>query len=137
MIPYRKIFGFVASGALASGAYAVLYAWATLYAGMPVFFGSLFAFLLATPVSYFGNRWITYRSRNVMGPESLRFLTVQLINLVVTAFVVHAASKLFALTTTSQIVVACVSAPLVSLVLYELWVYRQRMHGPANTESQR
>jgi putative flippase GtrA len=125
MFGWRKILSFALFGCAASATYAALFYWATVHAGMPVFAGSLFAFLLSTPVSYLGNRWVTYRSKNRMGTETLRYLAVQFFNMVVTASIVHAASKLFGLKTLTEIVVAIVTAPTVSFVLYELWVYRQ------------
>ena len=132
---YRKILSFATFGVLAGAVYALIYVLLTGQFKAPVFLASLIAFLLATPVSYFGNRWVTYRSRNVLGPESARFLAVQGFNLVLTALVVHVASKLFTLSTMGEIIVAYVSAPIVSFILYELWVYRQRAAKPPHTES--
>jgi putative flippase GtrA len=132
---YRKILSFATFGVLAGAVYAVIYAWLARHLQLPVFVASLIAFLVATPISYFGNRWVTYRSRNVLGPESARFLAVQAFNLVLTSLIVHVATKLFALSTMAEIIVAYVSAPIVSFVLYELWVYRQRAAKSLPTDS--
>ncbi|HEX2545414.1 MAG TPA: GtrA family protein [Ramlibacter sp.] len=129
-LSFRKILSFAAFGVLAGAVYAVVYAWLAMRFTLPVFVASLVAFIVAAPVSYFGNRRVTYRSQNLLGPESLRFLAVQAINVVTTAFVVHVASTLFALSTMAQVVVAYISAPIVSFILYELWVYRQRAAKP-------
>lgn len=134
-ISYRKIVSFATFGVLAGAVYAVVYAWITQHLDLPVFLSALVAFLVATPISYFGNRWVTYRSRNVLGPESFRFLVVQVFNLVLTALIVHVASKLFRLSTMAEIIVAYVSAPIVSFVLYELWVYRQHVAKSSSTDT--
>jgi putative flippase GtrA len=125
-VSFRKILSFATFGVLAGAVYALVYAWLAAHVWLPVFVASLLAFVVAMPISYFGNRRVTYRSRNMLGPESLRFLAVLAFNLVLTAFVVHVASSLFALSTMAQVIVAYVSAPVVSFILYELWVYRQR-----------
>lgn len=123
---YRKILGFVTFGALAGMLYALILIVSIDLLEMPTFFGSVIAFVLAIPVSYFGNRWVTYRSNNVMASELSRFIVVQMINLVLTSAVVHFMMEHFALPTYVGIIVAFIAAPTISFVLFELWVYRQR-----------
>jgi putative flippase GtrA len=135
MFTLRKVLSFSIFGAMAGAVYAAVFYWATVRAAIPVFLGSLIAFLVATPISYFGNRLVTYKSRNVLGPESVRFVAVQSFNLVVTSLIVHVASKLFTLTTFTEIIVAFVAAPMVSFVLYELWVYRQSAETSPNSDT--
>jgi len=123
---YRKILGFMTFGALAGATYAGVFMVAVDRARLPTFAASVLAFAVAIPVSYFGNRWVTYRSRNVVGPEVVRFVVVQVANLFITSAIVHFASERLALTPAAGVVVAFVAAPIVSFILFELWVYRQR-----------
>jgi putative flippase GtrA len=123
---YRKLLGFVTFGGLAGGVYAAVLAISVDFLGWSVFIGSAVAYALAIPVSYFGNRWVTYRSRNVMAFEAFRFVVVQVINLVLTSAVVHVSMEQFALPTYAGILVAFLAAPVISLILFEVWVYRQR-----------
>lgn len=123
---YRKLLGFVTFGGLASLVYAVILIISVDILGIPTFIGSVVAFALAIPVSYLGNRWVTYRSNNVLASEAVRFIVVQLINLVLTSVVVHFVMEWFALPTYVGIVVAFLTAPIISFVLFEVWVYRQR-----------
>jgi putative flippase GtrA len=125
----RKLVGFAFFGALAGATYAGALILLVERLRMPVFLASVLGFAIAIPVSYFGNRWVTYRSRNVMGPEALRFLVVQVGNLLITSLIVHFATGRFQLSSFAAVAVAFVAAPIVSFVLFELWVYRQRDHG--------
>lgn len=122
---HRKVLGFVVSGTMAGGVYALVLVLVSNHLHIPVFFASLLAFCAAIPVSYFGNRWISYRSRNVIGAEMSRFIVVQVFNLLITSAMVHFAIQFFALSTYAGIVIAFIAAPIVSFVLFELWVYRQ------------
>lgn len=106
--------------------YAIILVFSVDVLKLPSFFGSVIAFIIAIPVSYFGNRWVTYRSNNVLAPEAFRFLIVQAINLVLTSAVVHFMMEQFALPTYTGVIVAFIAAPIISFVLFELWVYRQR-----------
>ena len=126
--PYRKILGFITFGTLAGATYAGVFIVAVDRLEFSAFVASVLAFAIAIPVSYFGNRWVTYRSRNMVGPEVLRFVTVQVANLFITSAIVHLASARLALSARADVVVAFVAAPIVSFVLFEVWVYRQR-HG--------
>lgn len=125
MFTCRKIVGFIVFGSLASTIYAVTFSCLTYQTRLPVFIYSIIYFLVATPISYLGNRWITYRSKNVLGPESLRFIAVQSSNLVMTSLLVHVISTIFPLSTIAKIAVAVIFAPIVSFILYEIWVYRE------------
>lgn len=123
---YRKILGFVGFGALAGATYALILVVGVDVLRAPTFLASSTAFALAIPVSYFGNRLVTYRSRNIVGPEFARFLVVQVANLLITSGIVHVVTERLSLPSYAGIAVAFVSAPVVSLILFELWVYRQR-----------
>jgi len=125
---YRKILGFMTFGALAGATYAGVFVLGVERVKLPTFGASVLAFAVAIPVSYFGNRWVTYRSRNVLGSEALRFIVVQVANLFITSAIVHFVGKRLGLSAGADVVVAFVAAPIVSFVLFELWVYRQR-HG--------
>ena len=133
---YRKPLGFLTFGALAGGTYAVVLVIAVDHLGMPMFLGSVLAFALAIPVSFLGNRWVTYRSRNMAGPELLRFIVVQVANLVITSAIVGFVTNRLALGTYVAVLVAFAAAPIVSFVLFEIWVYRQR-HAPAESRRSR
>jgi putative flippase GtrA len=126
----RKLVGFALFGALAGATYAVVLVVLVERLRMPVFLASALGFAIAIPVSYLGNRWVTYRSRNMMGPEALRFVVVQVGNLFITSLIVHVASGRFQLSPFAGVAVAFVAAPIVSFILFELWVYRQRDQGP-------
>jgi putative flippase GtrA len=123
---YRKLLGFVTFGGLAGLVYAVILVMSVDILGIPTFIGSIIAFALAIPVSYLGNRWVTYRSNNVLASEAARFIVVQVINLVLTSAVVHFVMERFALPTYVGIAVAFLAAPIISFILFEMWVYRQR-----------
>ena len=122
----RKLVGFGAFGALAGGVYALVLVLLAERAHLALFLASGLAYAAAIPVSYFGNRKVTYQSRNRLSGEAVRFLAAQLVNLVVTSAVVHLATQYFSLSDREGIVTAFVAAPLVSLIMFELWVYRQR-----------
>ncbi len=126
MEKYRKILGFITFGGLAGMVYAVILVASVDAFGLPIFLGSVIAFALAIPVSYFGNRWVTYRSNNMLASEVYRFLVVQTLNLVLTSVVVHFMIEWFGLPTYTGVIVAFIAAPVISFVLFELWVYRQR-----------
>lgn len=126
MPPWRKVASFVVFGLLAGGVYAVLLILLTDKLKLPVFVASIVAFAIAIPVSYLGNRWVTYRSRNMPGPELVRFLTVQGANVFITSAIVQAATAYFNASTRVGILVAFIAAPIVSFILFEIWVYRQR-----------
>lgn len=121
----RKLLGFVTFGGLAGLTYAVILVISVDILRIPTFISSMIAFALAIPVSYFGNRWVTYRSKNVLASEAIRFIIVQGINLVLTSGIVHFMVKWFALPTYIGVIVAFVAAPAISFILFELWVYRQ------------
>jgi putative flippase GtrA len=123
---YRKLLGFVTFGGLAGLVYAVILVMSVDILGIPTFIGSIIAFALAIPVSYLGNRWVTYRSNNVLASEAARFIVVQVINLVLISAVVHFVMERFALPTYVGIAVAFLAAPIISFILFEMWVYRQR-----------
>jgi putative flippase GtrA len=116
---------FLGFGLLAGAAYAVVFILLARNLGLPVFVASIVAFAVAIPVSYLGNRWVTYRSRNLPGPELVRFLTVQGVNIFVTSAIVQVATAYFDASTYVGVIVAFMAAPIVSLVLFEIWVYRQ------------
>ncbi len=131
---YRKLLGFLAFGLLAGLTYAVALILSVSFFKIPTFVGSVIAFALAIPVSYLGNRWITYRSTNMLAPEAARFIVVQLINLVLTSVVVHFVIERFAMSAYVGIVVAFFTSPIISFVLFELWVYRQREARVSSTK---
>jgi putative flippase GtrA len=123
----RKVLGFLACGALAGATYASAFVVISDQFGMPPFFASVLAYMIAIPVSYFGNRWVTYRSRNMMAAEALRFMVVQVSNLFLTSAIAHLLSELVGFSPRATgVVVAFLVAPLVSFVLFEIWVYRAR-----------
>lgn len=126
---YRKLRGFITFGSLAGAVYAVIFVVSVDILGVPTFIGSVIAFTLAIPVSYLGNRWVTYRSNNVLASEAARFVTVQVTNLILTSAVVHFVMERFALPTCVGVVVAFLAAPIISFVLFEFWVYRQRRNA--------
>lgn len=121
----RKLLGFITFGGLAGLTYAVIMVISVDFLGVSTFIGSVIAFALAIPVSYFGNRWVTYRSKNMLAPEAIRFIIVQGINLVLTSGIVHFMVNWFVLPTYIGVIVAFVAAPAISFILFELWVYRQ------------
>ena len=125
MITARKIIGFSFFGVLAGGAYALVYYWVSSNSNLPVFLNTLISFTVAMPISYCGNRWFTYQSNNILKFESLRFISVQFGNLLLTSLIVHLTSEIFMITIEVQIFLAFISAPIVSFLLFELWVYRQ------------
>jgi len=125
---HRKILAFLLVGGLAAAVYAAALILLVDGLGLPLFAGSALAFAIAIPVSYFGHRLVTYRSRNVVAPEAARFIVVQVANLVITSAIVHFAGTRFGLSTQAGVLVAFVAAPIVSFVMFEVWVYRQR-HG--------
>lgn len=96
------------------------------YWDFPVFWGSAAAFAAGIPVSYFGNRLITYKSTNKAPREFARFLTAQLINLVVTSSAVAFASHHFGLPLYMGAFLSFVLAPCVTFLMFEIWVYNPR-----------
>ena len=123
---YRKPLGFITFGGLAGLVYAVILIFSVDIIGVPTFIASVIAFTLAIPVSYFGNRWVTYRSSNVLASEAIRFIVVQAINLLLTSAVVYFMMNWLALPTYIGVIVAFLAAPIISFILFELRVYRQR-----------
>lgn len=123
---HRKLIGFTLFGCLSGSIYAVILVVSVDILGFPPFFGSVIAFALGVPVSYFGNRWVSYRSNNTLAPEALRFLIVQLISLMLTSALVHLMADRFTIPTYIAVIIAFIVAPIISLILFELWVYRRR-----------
>ncbi|SEC60910.1 Putative flippase GtrA (transmembrane translocase of bactoprenol-linked glucose) [Rhizobiales bacterium GAS191] len=130
MATCRKYFTFAFFGGLSGVVYALVLMACVDHLKMQPLLGSIIAFSIAIPVSYFGHRLLTYRSRNVMPAEAARFVVAQIVNLVITSVVVHVTMKAFHLPTYGGGVVGIATAPLVSFVLFEQWVYRQRRDTP-------
>lgn len=126
--PFR-VFFFAGIGVISGLTYAaVLYATVKLFA-FPVFLGSVAAFSTSIPISYFGNRLLTYKSLNPVPGEAARFFAVQVLNLCITSGVVHLVSASLHAPLYVGVFVAFICAPVVSFILFEYWVYRQRAQG--------
>ncbi|WP_374370418.1 GtrA family protein [Dongia sp.] len=125
-LSFRKVLVFGIVGGLASATYAVLLYLCLEFLRLPVFWGSAIAFAIAIPVSYFGHRRLTFQSTNLVPAEMARFITVQIISLAATSAIVHLAAGYFASAFVLKVVVAVATAPVISFILFELWVYRPR-----------
>ena len=125
MFNYRKILNFIFFGALAGITYTLVYYWLTLNSSLSVFLNSTVSYLIAMPISYCGNRWFTYQSKNKIEFESLRFIIVQILNILITSLLLHITNAIFYTSTVVQIILAFISAPIISFLLFEFWVYRQ------------
>jgi len=125
LFDFRKIIRFGLVGLLSGAVYAIIFLLLKHKLEIPVFWASSLSFLISIPISYFGNRWLTYGSNNKIKTEALRFFGVQVINLLCTSSIIYILSIYFNLSTFWEIVTAYLVAPMLSFVLYEIWVYRQ------------
>ncbi|MBK8963459.1 MAG: GtrA family protein [Candidatus Competibacteraceae bacterium] len=62
------------------------------------------------------------------GVRGISILVVQAINLILTSAIVHFMMGRFALPTYTGVIVAFIAAPIISFILFEVWVYRQRQN---------
>jgi len=125
LFDYKKIIRFGFIGILSSATYALIFLALKNSYHLPIFSISAISFLAAIPISYFGNRWLTFKSYNKINAELPRFFGVQIINLICTSGLVDVVSNYFKLPTILEIMVAFIIAPIMSFILYEIWVYKQ------------
>lgn len=123
---FRRFSTFASIGVLAAMVYAAALYFAVKVEGASVFLGSCFAFACGIPVSYFGNRRLTYSSRNAVPMELTRFLVAQGGNLIFTSAIVATLSSRLALPLYLSTILAYGIAPIMTWILFEVWVYKKR-----------
>lgn len=117
-------FGLV--GALATGTYAVAVLALVRWPGLGPTMASVVAYIIATPVSYFGQRNFTFASEGSLHRELPRFLVVQVINLAAAAVVMWIVSEQLGADPAIGVVAVVMVIPLMTYILLNQSVFN---HG--------
>jgi putative flippase GtrA len=116
---------FAGVGILAAVAYAIVMYVCVKRFELPIFWGSVFAFASGIPISYYGNRRLTYQSENDVPSEISRFFVAQFVNLLATSTVVAVATECLSLPLYGSVALSYVTAPCITFLLFEIWVYKE------------
>jgi len=122
---YRKPIGLLMFGALAGGVYVCVMTIMVSYFNRSIFFGSVVGYMFGFPISYLGNRHISYKSKNPIGREAFRFLMAQIVNLLLTSLAVQSICSMYSCRSYVAGLIGVICAPIISVILFECWVYRQ------------
>jgi putative flippase GtrA len=111
-------------GGAASATYAVVAFVLIGHGGWRPAFASAGAYVVAIPVSYLGQKYFTFRSRQRSWHELGRFLVVQLFNLLLAAVIMHVACETFKLDRLWGIVAVVAVIPIATYAMLALAVFR-------------
>ena len=122
----RQMYLFAFIGLLASASYAAIFNLLLSFSELNIMLCSMAAYTLSTPISYFGNKWQTFSSKNPVRSELLRYLIAQLGVAAAISTIVGLAYLYLELTPAWCTLIAVCCAPVLSYLLYSRWVYKTR-----------
>ena len=121
-----KIIRFGIVGAVAALTYAIL-----AYVFMWVFefdevFASALAYLIAIPVSFFGQKYITFTSNGAIKTEAMKFLVLQFFCLVAATLIPIVTTDIFALHPNFSILAVCILIPPISYGVMSWMIFAEK-----------
>lgn len=122
---YSKILAFGLVGLTASAVYVLVFSALGDVYQLNSLISTVIAYSIALPVSYFGHRYISFRSKNAMFFEITRFLVSQFVGLSICLLITLILNVAFNFGHSISGVVSALAVPCISYVLFKLWVYRE------------
>lgn len=121
-----RILRFAITGGIASAVYAVVAVMAVDLFAMSGLFASIVGYLVAIPVSFFGQKFWTFRATGSMARELPRFLIVQLVNLAAAAMIMAVLVDVMGLDRLIGVAAVVLSIPAMTYLLLARNVFVQR-----------
>jgi putative flippase GtrA len=87
---------------------------------------SVYGYLASLPLNFLANRRFSFRSGNALADDAMRFLSLQVGNLCITAFAMGAVVDFLRLHYMFGIIAAIALVPVVNFVIMQWWVFRRR-----------
>ncbi len=119
----RTAVGFAVVGGVSTVLYFIL-ALCGSAVGLPAFLSSLAAYAATAPVSFFGHRYLTFRSRAPLGETAPRFAAVALVQYLIALALPAALSDYAGLPPVIAYACVCVVVPVFSLFVMARCVFR-------------
>lgn len=119
---------FVLVGGLASFSYAIFALVFITWLGADQVVASVVAYISAIPVSFFGQKFFTFKSGGAAGIEFLRFLPVQGANLLLAASITAIFAHVLSADPIYGIAAVMVIIPLFTYAAMSIVVFRAREH---------
>ncbi len=126
IVPRFARFGSV--GVASSAVYAVVTALMITQLHVRPVPASICGYCISAPVSFFGHRGFSFRSRGLWGAEMARFALAQALNIAVTASAMEGAIRLH-LSWVFGMVGAVALVPLANFAAMNFWVFRDGLKG--------
>ena len=116
-------FGLV--GLVASLSYALFAYICIWFVGFNETLSGGIAYLLAIPISFFGQKYFTFNSKGKVNAELPRFILLQVLCLMATLAITYTSNELLGLHPNFGILAVCVLLPPMSYLIMSLMIFRQ------------
>lgn len=121
-----KLFRFGIVGIAAAITYAVLAYIFIWNFELGEILASSLAYLIAIPVSFFGQKYLTFMSRGAVKTEAIKFIVLQLFCLIVATLIPIVTSDVFELHPNYSILAVCILIPPISFGIMSIMVFTER-----------
>ncbi|MGO4389123.1 GtrA family protein [Microvirga sp. 2YAF29] len=122
-----RVVRFALVGAASSGAYAVIMMVATSVFGLAPWVSSAVAYVLAMIINFPLQRSFTFMSKGDVRREGLKYLSVHLLNLLVSVAVVHLITQILQWPVFVSVAAVIIIIPLIQFLVLEIWVFKPLM----------
>lgn len=121
-----RILRFAITGGIASAVYAIVAILAVDLFALSGLFASIIGYTIAIPVSFFGQKFWTFRATGSMARELPRFLLVQLLNMAAAAAIMAVLVDLLGLDRLIGVAAVVLAIPAMTYLLLARKVFVQR-----------
>lgn len=87
---------------------------------------NIIAYILAIPVSFFGQKYITFKSKGRSKRQAFQFVALQLFCLLVTTIIVAISNNVMHLHPNIGILLACVTVPIISYGAMSIIIFSEK-----------
>jgi putative flippase GtrA len=121
-----KLVRFGAVGVLSGLIYALVTALLVSYAFVQPVAASVVGYCASVPMSFLGHRRFSFRSNGHWTMEAVRFVFTQVINILVTATAMAAATRWLGAPYWWGMIAAVILVPIANFAAMNLWVFREQ-----------